>query len=102
MRSGDETRALEVLGFYSFAPTHTTPCLFMPTCPMFCLCYTSCPLFCKLVYRYRDVPIMLTENHCNMYYTIHFTIAIASSYATSADAVDDSLGREGENGWGSQ
>lgn len=45
---------------------------------------------------------MLTENHCNMYYTIHFTIAIASSYATSADAVDDSLGREGENGWGSQ
>ena len=39
---------------------------------------------------------MLTENHCNMYYTIHFTIAIASSYATSADAVDDSLGREGE------
>ena len=34
---------------------------------------------------------MLTENHCNMYYTIHFTIVIASSYATSADAVDDSL-----------
>ena len=37
---------------------------------------------------------MLTENHCNMYYTIHFTIVIASSYATSADAVDDSLERE--------
>lgn len=28
-----------------------------------------------------------------MYYTRHFTIIIGSSYATSADAVDDSLER---------
>ena len=52
-------------------------------------------LFCKLVYYIRMCKLMLTENHGNnnVLYKTLYNHYCKSSYATSADAVDDSLER---------